>query len=87
MRDKPPKRVSSWMRYAGVGIDCAAAMAGFALIGYWIDRHYQTKPWGLVIGAVLGLVGGTYNLIRVSLAAFRRLDDEAQEQRREDESD
>jgi len=68
------KERPTWIRHSGVGIEFAAAVAGFALVGYWIDRHYQTDPWGLIIGAMLGLLGGTYNLIRESLAAFKRCD-------------
>lgn len=65
-RDRP-----SWIRLSGVGIEFAAAVAGFAALGFWIDHHYDCSPWGVVIGAVLGLIGGTYNLVRKSLAAFR----------------
>ncbi len=65
-RDRP-----NWVRFSGVGIEFAAAVAGFAAVGWWIDRHYKSEPWGVVIGAVLGLIGGTYNLIRESLAAFQ----------------
>ena len=65
-RDRP-----SWVRYSSVGIEFAAVVAGFAAVGYWIDLKFESAPWGVVIGAVLGLVGGTYNLIRESLAAFR----------------
>ncbi len=62
----------SWIRLSGVGIEFAAAVAGFAALGYWIDRHWQCSPWGVLIGAALGLIGGTYNLIRQSQAAFRQ---------------
>ena len=65
-RDQP-----SWLRFSGIGIEYASAVAVFALLGYWIDRHYGCRPWGLVIGAVLGLIGGTYNLVRQSLSAFQ----------------
>jgi len=65
-----------YFKYAGMGFEFAAAVACFALVGYWIDSHYHTDPWGIVIGAVLGLIGGTYNMVRQSLAAFRRFDDE-----------
>ena len=61
----------SWLRFSGIGIEFVAAIAGFALVGYWVDRHWDTKPWGLVIGAVLGLLGGMYTLIRESLGAFK----------------
>ncbi len=61
----------TWLRHSGIGVEFAAALAGFALLGYWVDSHYGTRPWCLVIGAALGLVGGTYNLIRDSMAAFK----------------
>ena len=70
----------SWLRFSGIGIEFVAAIAGFALVGYWVDRHWDTKPWGLVIGAVLGLLGGMYNLIRESLGAFKPPVDRGQRQ-------
>ena len=72
-------RFPGWVRHSGVGLELAGALAGFALIGYWIDRRYETEPWGLVIGVILGLVGGLYNLVRQSLQAVReaRIEDEA----------
>jgi F0F1-type ATP synthase assembly protein I len=72
-------RFPGWVRHSGVGLELAGALAGFALIGYWIDRWYETEPWGLVIGVILGMVGGLYNLVRQSLQAVReaRIDDEA----------
>jgi F0F1-type ATP synthase assembly protein I len=36
-------------------------------IGYAVDRWWGTAPWGLVIGLVLGIVVGFYEIIRVSL--------------------
>ena len=62
----------SWVRFSGVGIEFAAAVGGFAAVGYWVDLHYKCEPWGVVIGAILGLIGGTYNLVRESMGAFRQ---------------
>jgi len=73
----------SWIRYTGVGIEFAGAVAGFTLVGHWIDRKYQCSPWGVLIGASLGLIGGTYNPIRESLSAFRDL--EAQRRDKKDD--
>lgn len=71
-------RLPSWVRHSGVGLELAGAVAGFALIGYWIDRRFATEPWGVVGGVVLGLVGGLYNLVKQSLQAAReaRIEDE-----------
>ena len=67
--EKPDR--PSWIRHSSIGIEFAAAVGGFALVGYWIDEKFDSRPWGLLIGVALGLIGGTYNLIRASLAAFR----------------
>ena len=56
-------------RLAGIGFELAAAVGGFVLVGYWIGKHYGRADLGVVIGAVLGLIGGMYNLIRATLAS------------------
>lgn len=65
-----------WTRHAGIGVEYAAAVAGFGLIGYWIDLKFETGPWALIIGVALGLIGATYNLIRESKAAFKKYESE-----------
>lgn len=70
MSEKEPSG-PSWQRLSGLGIEFAGAVGGFALLGYWIDRRWDTEPWGLLICVALGLVGGTYNLIREAIAATR----------------
>ncbi|HXO20720.1 MAG TPA: AtpZ/AtpI family protein [Thermoanaerobaculia bacterium] len=67
----PTQKPSSGNRLLGIGFEFAAAVAVFTLVGYWVDRHFKTAHWGLVIGMVLGLIGGMYNLIRESLAASK----------------
>jgi F0F1-type ATP synthase assembly protein I len=74
-----PKRYPSWVRLSGIGIELVGAVAGFTLVGYWIDRHFGTGRWGLLIGLVLGLVGGMYNLIRQSLRASTEADSSQRE--------
>jgi ATP synthase protein I len=38
-------------------------------IGYAVDKWWGTAPWGLVIGLVLGIVVGFYDLVKT---AWRR---------------
>ena len=71
MPEEPRQDSRSWVRLSSIGFELVAAVAGFTLLGYWWDRHYGTSPWGILIGVVLGLVGGMYNLIRQSLIASR----------------
>ncbi|HEX9943933.1 MAG TPA: AtpZ/AtpI family protein [Thermoanaerobaculia bacterium] len=66
-----PKPRANWVKLSGLGIELAAAVVGLSLFGYWWDRHFGTSPWGLVVGGVIGVVGGMYNLIRQSLSAIQ----------------
>jgi len=66
----PKRERPSWLRFSGVGVEFAAAVGGCAALGFWIDRRYGSTPWGLVIGAGVGVIGGTYNLIRETTGAF-----------------
>jgi F0F1-type ATP synthase assembly protein I len=65
------KSRSDLARLSGLGIELAAAVGGFTLAGYWWDRYFGTGPWGVLTGALLGLVGGMYNVIRQSLQAVK----------------
>jgi F0F1-type ATP synthase assembly protein I len=73
------------VRYSGVGLELAGATAGLALVGYWVDRHFGSQPWGFLAGVIIGLVGGLYNLIRESLAAVRDAAAEDKENQRDRE--
>jgi F0F1-type ATP synthase assembly protein I len=68
---QPSTKPPSATRWLGIGLELAAAVAGFTLAGYWVDRHFGHGPWGVLVGLGLGLIGGMYNLIRESLAAAR----------------
>jgi hypothetical protein len=76
----------TWLRYSGMGLEFAAAVAGFVLIGYWIGRHYGNETRGVLIGAVLGLIGGGYNFIRSALQLTREMEQRAKKSKGDDES-
>ncbi len=66
-KDRPEGR-----RLAGLGFEMAGGVAGFALFGYWIGGYYGKAELGVVIGAVLGITGSTYNLIRAAILASKK---------------
>ncbi|MEZ5330763.1 MAG: AtpZ/AtpI family protein [Thermoanaerobaculia bacterium] len=66
----PADSSKSWTRVAGLGFELAAAVGGFALFGWWIGDWLGNAKIGLLVGAVLGIVGGLYNLVRTSLIAL-----------------
>jgi hypothetical protein len=53
-----------------MGFELAAAVGGFAFIGWWLGGYWGSPETGLAVGAVLGIVGGLYNLVRASLIAL-----------------
>ena len=50
--------------YMGLGTELAASVVGMLLIGYFLDEHFKTSPWLLLIGAGVGLIGGFFNFIK-----------------------
>ena len=72
------RRFPGWVRYSGVGLELAGAIAVLAYVGSLVDRRFGTQPWGILGGVVLGLVGGLYNLVRESLDALREAKTEDQ---------
>ncbi|WP_420455060.1 AtpZ/AtpI family protein [Rubrivirga sp.] len=43
--------------HLGTGMQIAASMLLFVGLGLLVDRWLDTSPWGVVVGAVLGMVG------------------------------
>jgi hypothetical protein len=52
------------MRYAGLGIQLAASLVVFVLIGQWADRKLGTGGILTILAAFLGFGGTMYSLIR-----------------------
>jgi F0F1-type ATP synthase assembly protein I len=78
MNEPPNKDRANTGRSYSSGFEFVAAVAGFSLIGYWIDSHYGSQPWGLIVGAALGVVGAMYNLIRQNYKSGRKSNSDSQ---------
>jgi F0F1-type ATP synthase assembly protein I len=51
-----------------MGRYAALAQVGFEMVapivlGLWLDHKFEIGPWGVIVGAVLGLVGGLAHLV------------------------
>ena len=43
------------------------SVLGLSLLGYFLDNVFDTKPWLLLSGILLGVVIGLYGVAKVSL--------------------
>jgi ATP synthase protein I len=51
--------------YMGAATSLVGAVAGFTLLGYWIDSKVGDRtPWFTLCGALLGMVGGFVSFFR-----------------------
>ena len=57
-------KTPSPMRYAGLGIQLAASIIIFVVIGQWVDRKLGTGGIATIVAAFLGFGGTMYSLIR-----------------------
>jgi len=55
---------SDLYRYSGVGLQFAAVVVLFALLGLWLDGRWNTGPWLLIVGVFLGFGLGLYSMIQ-----------------------
>ena len=58
-------------RLAHMGMELAGAVAIMVFFGWLVDRGAGTEPWGVVVGAVLGLAGGLYLFLKEALRLNR----------------
>lgn len=56
----------------GVGLQFAASILLFLLVGHWLDGRLGTRPWLLIAGALLGGGAGFYSLYRQLVVLPRR---------------
>ena len=61
MADETPDSRETGLYFAlgQAGLEMVAPLG----IGLWLDYQFGWGPWGLVVGAIVGFVGGTIHMI------------------------
>ncbi len=70
--EKKPERFSSTLRQIGPFLNLGSLLAGCVLLGvglgYALDRYFDTQPWLLLAGSMLGVGSGFYHFFKVVLS-------------------
>lgn len=53
---KERERPTDYIEFISLGGEIAAGIIIPILIGYWLDNYFETSPWLLLIGCVVGIV-------------------------------
>jgi len=59
------------MALAAAGMEVGLMVAGLSLAGWWADGRWGTRPWLMLTGLAVGLIGGTYNVWKIGRSYFK----------------
>jgi ATP synthase protein I len=60
----PRQDDSNWGKVASVGLEVAVGVGLGVAVGYWIDKKFNSSPWGMLIGSAIGFAAGMYLLFK-----------------------
>ena len=69
-RHEPPRKPSPWS-YIGIGFELVAPILLLGFVGYWLDSRFDTDPWLLLVGSLLGIAVGFYTFLRTVISLIR----------------
>jgi F0F1-type ATP synthase assembly protein I len=59
---KEQNKPTDYLEFLSLGGEIAAGILGPILIGYGLDNYFETSPWLLLVGCIVGIVN-TFILI------------------------
>jgi len=48
----------------GLGMQFAVTIVACLGIGYWLDSRFDTQPWALLAGGIIGIIGGFLQFLK-----------------------
>lgn len=68
----PPSPLSSGVGWASRVTTLGLEFCLPPLAGVWVDNRMGTRPWGLLVGAILGFAVGLTHLVQLARGSTRR---------------
>lgn len=54
----------TWLRYSSLGLQFCLTLLLFLGSGVWLDARLETEPWLTIVGALLGISGAIYVVVK-----------------------
>ncbi|MDH4225328.1 MAG: AtpZ/AtpI family protein [Deltaproteobacteria bacterium] len=64
-----------YLRYSTMGIEMGVTVLGGLFLGRYLDRRFDTAPWLLLTGLLLGLLLAARNIFRMIRQMQREMKD------------
>ena len=64
---RKPGDLQKYNDVIALGSEIAASMVVPLLIGWYIDEHYNTKPWGILAGIIFSFLGLFYTIYKITV--------------------
>ncbi|MCA1932337.1 MAG: AtpZ/AtpI family protein [Calditerrivibrio sp.] len=63
MKNKDSKQIRYWLNAGSIGISFVAAIAIGTLIGFYLDKKFNSKPYCTIFFMIMGIAAGFKNMI------------------------
>ena len=60
----PAQSVARGSGAAALGMNYGLTILVFTGLGWWLDGHFETSPWLIIVGSLLGAVGAFVSLLK-----------------------
>lgn len=67
-------RLHEYAKYSGIAVEITATMGLPVAGGYYADRYFDTHPWLLLAGVILGLAGIIIYLYKLGIQSQQKPD-------------
>ncbi|MEX2213323.1 MAG: AtpZ/AtpI family protein [Phycisphaeraceae bacterium] len=72
---RPKFSVTGWLslgQLASTGMELGLTVAVLALLGWWLDSQWNSSPWMLLTGVLIGTLGSLYKMWRLNAKWFAK---------------
>ena len=69
---KDPFQLNKYAELMGLGIEIAASMALPLVVGIYLDHRFESSPWGVLIGTLVGMVSMSLKLYKVAVLSSKK---------------